>query len=131
MDFEGISSSYPIPQGGRAASEKITSLFQPDMFLSSRYFDDRRANTLVEPEKRLMLAILEDAIDCFRENYSAPCGKSKLLFDETQEWVFCANDWVFGFDNICSFLGFNPEYIRKGLVRWEENKFHSNAAGPS
>ena len=127
MDFGRISS---IQHGGRTPSEKITSLFQPDMLLSSRYFDDRPANTLIEPEKRLMLAILQDAIDCFRDNHWAPCGKSKWLFDETQEWIFGANDWFFGFENICGVLGFNPEYIRKGLMRWRKNKFQSNAVGP-
>ena len=27
-------------------------------------------------------------------------------------------DWVFSFENICEALGFNPAYVRKGLLRW-------------
>jgi len=48
--------------------EKIASLFQPDTLLSAQYFDTLRRKTLLEPEKRLMLAILEDAINCFQDN---------------------------------------------------------------
>ena len=131
MDLEEIGSSYAVQQGGRTASEKIISVFHPDMVLSPCYFDDRPANTLIEPEKRLMLAVLQDAIDCFRDNHRAPCGKSKLLYDETQDWIFGTNDFVFGFENICSVLGFNPEYIRKGLMRWRENQSQNTAVGPS
>lgn len=45
--------------------EKLASLFQPDTLLSTQYFDNLRRNNLLEPEKRLMLALLEDAIHSF------------------------------------------------------------------
>ena len=41
--------------------EKLTLLFQPDMLLSHQYFASFRTKRL-EPEKRLMLAVLEDAV---------------------------------------------------------------------
>jgi hypothetical protein len=90
--------------------------------LSEQYFANRRRKTLLQPEKKLMLAILEDAVNCFQDHHWARCGKSKQLFDETQEWIFGANDWVFGFENVCSALGFDPEYIRVGLARWREKR---------
>jgi hypothetical protein len=45
--------------------ERIGSLFQPDSLLVAQYFGTLRRETLFEPEKRLMLAILEDAINGF------------------------------------------------------------------
>ena len=45
--------------------EKLGSLFQPDTLLSAQYFDNLRRKTLLEPEKRFMLVLLEDAIHCF------------------------------------------------------------------
>jgi hypothetical protein len=65
---------------------------------------------------------LEDAINCFQDNHRARCGKSKQFFDEAQEWIFGVSDWVFGFENICSALVFNPLYIRAGLLRWKEKE---------
>jgi hypothetical protein len=131
MESETASSPYTREQAGLTAGEKITSLFRPDILLSAQYFDDRRGKTLLEPEKKLMLAILEDAINCFQENHLARCGKSKQLFDEAQGWIFEVNsDWVFGFENICSALGFNPEYIREGLVRWREKELSKRRNAP-
>jgi len=129
MDSAGESSSFIRRQTGLTASEKVASLFQPDALLSAQYFDNRRARIGAEPEKRLMLAILEDAIDCFRDNHSAQCGKSKKLFDQAQAWIFGASDWFYGFENICSALGFNPEYIRKGLIRWGKKQLSNPRGG--
>ncbi|PYJ71936.1 MAG: hypothetical protein DME76_00210 [Verrucomicrobia bacterium] len=122
MDSERESSPYTREQTCLTASEKIASLFQPDTLLSAQYFDDRRRKAPLEPVKRLMLAILEDAINCFQDNHRARCGKSKRLFDEAREWIFGVSDWVFGFENICSALGFEPQYIRAGLLRWKEKE---------
>jgi hypothetical protein len=77
-----------------------------------------------------MLAILEDAIDCFRDNCSAKQGKKKRLFDNAKGWLFGSDDWVFGFQNICSVLGLNPEYVLKGLVRWQTNKLSQHPSAP-
>jgi hypothetical protein len=123
MDSERTSSSYSIEQAGVTANEKITSLFQPDVLLPGQYFDDRCRKTHLEPEKRLMLAILEDAIQCFQDSHSARCGRSKRLFDEVQRWILDARgDWVFSFESICGVLELDPEYIRKGLVRWRQKE---------
>jgi hypothetical protein len=64
MESETATSYHSKEQTGLTASN-VTSFFHPDTVLSAQFFDDRRSITLLEPEKRLMLAILEDAIDCF------------------------------------------------------------------
>jgi hypothetical protein len=101
--------------------EKITSLFQPDTLLSAQYFDTLRRKTRLEPEKRLMLAVLEDAIISFQDNLFAQRSKNQRLFDEAEQWITTpGGDWMFSFDNVCESLGFNPEYVRRGLLRWQE-----------
>jgi len=116
MNFEAGNSSYVTPQLTEA--EKYASLFQPDTLLAVEYFDDRRGQTFLEPEKKLMLAVMEDAINCFQDNHSARFGKRKQLFDDAQQWIFAVSDEIFSFENICHALGFDPEYVRKGLLRW-------------
>ena len=101
--------------------EKLASLFQPDTLLSAQYFDNLRRNNLLEPEKRLMLALLEDAIHSFQDNLSAQTVRKKKLFDETEDWIVeTGGDWIFSFDHVCETLGFSPEYVRQGLLRWKE-----------
>lgn len=101
--------------------EKIASLFQPDMLLSAQYFENLRRKTHFEPEKRLLLAILEDAINCYQDNLISRSVKKKRLFEETEQWILDADaDWIFSFDSVCEALGLNPEYVRQGLLRWKD-----------
>jgi hypothetical protein len=106
----------------QSVDEKITSFFHFDALLSAQYFDTLRRKTLLEPEKRLMLAVLDDAIHCYRDNLFSRRGKNKQLFDAAKEWITAPGDnWIFCFDNVCESLGFNPEYVRRGLLQWKGN----------
>jgi hypothetical protein len=44
------------------------SLFQPDTLLPDQYLATFRRKYRLDPERRLMLAVLENAIDCFQKN---------------------------------------------------------------
>ncbi len=108
--------------------EKIASLFQPDTLLPAQYFETYRRNTPLEPEKRLVLALLEDAILCFQDNVLAQSGKRKKLFDEAEEWILEAgDDWVFSFVNICETFGIHPQYLRNGLMKWKQKKLRERS----
>jgi hypothetical protein len=102
---------------GAVDSARVT---QPDVLASAQY-ENVRQTKILEPEKSLMLAILEDAVRCFQENHNARCGNRKRLFGEAQRWIFQpSSDWVFSFENVCAVLGFDPQYVRCGLRRWKE-----------
>ena len=132
MDWEKGSTVFTRDQSGLTPDERIGSLFQPDSLLSAHYFGTLRRESLLEPEKRLMLAILKDAIQCFQDNLFTRNEKNRRLFEEAQEWIVETDgDWVFSFQNICEALGFNPAYMRHGLLRWMANtlpKRHNEAA---
>jgi hypothetical protein len=103
--------------------EKITSLFEPDTLVSAQYFQNFRRKTCLEPEKRLILAMLEDAVSCFQVYVTARSGKGKKLFNDAEEWIMIKHDdWIFSFASACEMLGFNPEYVRQGLRRWKQKK---------
>ena len=103
--------------------ERIGLLFQPDSLLVAQYFETLRRKTLFEPEKRLILAILEDAINCFQDNLLAQDVRRSRLFHEVEEWIVEADsDGVFSFESICEVLGFSPRYVRQGLLRWKEKR---------
>ncbi|TMA12624.1 MAG: hypothetical protein E6J89_04180 [Deltaproteobacteria bacterium] len=111
-----------MDQAAAVFEETLGSLFQPDTLIPDQYFETFRRKRL-EPEKQLMLAVLEDAVRCFQDNVMARSGKRKKLFDEAEEWILEENsDWLFSFESTCEVLGFNPQYVRQGLLRWKKKK---------
>ena len=103
--------------------EKLPGLFEPDTLLPIQYFEAMRRKHLLEGEKRLILSVLEDAIECFMKCIDSPTNKGQRLFREADEWIFLEDKrWVFSFDNVADMLDINPEYMRRGLREWKERK---------
>jgi hypothetical protein len=71
-------------------------------------------------ERRLLLGVLEDALHCFLEYRFERKGKGGRIFREVQEW-FASTDtsWLYSFENICAILHLEPDYLRRGLQRWQ------------
>jgi hypothetical protein len=105
---------------GLSMEERVTSLFQPDTLLPEQYLDTYRRKLHLEPEKKLMLAILEDGIACFQKYLFARDSKGKALFREAEAWVEeKGGEAVFSFDAVCESLGLDPNYLRRGLSVWK------------
>ena len=127
MEWKSAGSEATRDRSGLTMDEKITSLFQPETLLSAHYYGNLRRTTLIQPEMRLTLAMLEDAINCFQDNLTAESGKGKMLFNEAEEWILEEDgDWIFSFRNVCELLGFNPAYVRQGLLRWKQERQRHN-----
>lgn len=76
-----------------------------------------------EGEEGLMLAVLDNAIECFQKYVLAQREREKRLFREAEEWIVEKDsDWFFSFENICETLQLYPDYIRQGLLCWKEAK---------
>jgi hypothetical protein len=104
------------------SEDRLSPLFQPDTLMSDEYFANYRRRIPLEPEKTLLLAILEDGVRTFQDNIFAETGKKRVLLDEAREWLFTDGvEHVFSFNSVCSSLGLDPGYIRRGLKRWEEH----------
>jgi hypothetical protein len=122
MAGQSVGSRITRDETGLATNdENIASLFQPDSLLSAQYFDNLRRKILLEPEKSLMLAVLQDAVNNYQNNMMSQDKKGKRRFADAEDWIVQAgSDWIFSFENVCEALGFNPAYVRKGLLRWKE-----------
>jgi hypothetical protein len=79
-----------------AVDERFSGLFQPDTLLPSQFFDRVRRRSEHEGERRLMIAVLEDAVE-----------------DPDRSWLF-------SFQNICDVLDIDANYLRRGLHAWKE-----------
>ena len=96
--------------------DRLSPLFQPDTLMSDEYFANYRRRIPLEPEKTLLLAVLEDGVRTFQDNIFAETGKKRVLLDEAREWLFTDGfEHVFSFNSVCTSLGIDPGYIRRGL----------------
>lgn len=101
------------------AGEIFEALFQPDVTAPAAYIDRLKRSTPLEPERLLLLAVLQDAIESFQKHFSSTREKERQLYAEARAWIFDdQRDWIFSFANVCDLLDLNPAYLRKGLSRW-------------
>ena len=94
---------------------------EPETILPAQFFDRVQIDASLQPEKRLMLAVLEDGVGTFQKYSGIPGRRARRLFTEAEEW-FASDDieWPFAFVNVCQGLGLEPQYIRRGLRGWQE-----------
>ena len=76
-----------------------------------------------EGEERLMLAVLESAVEDFQKYFLARHPSEKKLFQQAEDWFLEKNsDELFSFGYVCETLGLHPDHIRKSLMVWKEAK---------
>jgi hypothetical protein len=108
-------------RGFSGGHDRLAGLFEPDVLLPAQYFAAFRRSGGLERERLLMLAVLEDAIDCYQKYAHARDPRGRQIFDESREWVHSDDRaWLFSFENICDTLEINADYVRRGLREWRE-----------
>jgi hypothetical protein len=100
--------------------ETALPVFQPDTLLPSQFFTSLRQKVFVEGEKRLMAAVLADAVEVYMKQAFNTDPRARQLFLDAETWIFSdePGPWFFSFNNISDMLGLEPEYIRRGLLEW-------------
>ena len=102
-----------------AMQDRGGGLFEPDVLLPGQFFSFFRKEAGFDRERRLMLAVLEDAIDCYQKYAHTNDQRGRQLFAESYDWIMSPDRrWLFSFENICQIVDMNPDYIRQGLQRW-------------
>jgi len=110
-------------RGVISAQDRLAGLFEPDVLLPAQFFAAFRRLGGLDRERLLMLAVLEDAIDCFQKYAFAKDPRGRQLFAEAAEWVDSFDKgWLFSFENICDTLEIAPGYVRRGLSEWRERQ---------
>jgi hypothetical protein len=98
--------------------EEKASFVQSDPLLSLQFLNTYGGRTQQEPERMLMLAVLEDAVTCIQKYASVSKGKEKRWFREAMEWILTTDyDWVFSFNNVCEAVGMSSSCLRRALIR--------------
>jgi hypothetical protein len=119
----------------RAAKTNIAalapSLFQVDELAPYEYEANCRRKDRYGPEERLLFAILEDAIFCYRGYLVAPREGDRALFSEAERWIFEDGAEFVSFNNICETLKIDPAYVRRGLRAWRDRQLERTCRSES
>jgi len=84
-----------------------------DLILPAQHFGPSKK---AAPERRLMIAVLEDAINCVTRYRLATDGRARRLFNEEQQWLFSEETaWPYSFACICDVLDLDPDAVRQSL----------------
>jgi hypothetical protein len=95
----------------------------PDHYplLPSQYAEMTCTRAGTEPERRLLLAILTDAIVTFQARAASPRRGARREFEEAARWLFSEDrTWPCSFVNVCEALGIEPAPLRRALIEWRQ-----------
>lgn len=115
-----MNEEFDVDIGAFSANEADGFQFQSDILAPYEYWQTYRAKRSRQPELELMNAVLEDALLCYFKNLECRTRRQKKIFRETQEWFFNNDeDGLFTFKSLCSHLGIDSNYIRRGLMLYK------------
>lgn len=98
-------------------------LFEDDTTAPLEFLEISRRKDHPEPEKKLMFALLTDAVFCFQHYLDARQRSRKKLFVAADQWIFATEgEGLYAFESVCEHLDIDPNYLRGRLRRWKERK---------
>ena len=108
----------------RFSQEEKRKLFgQPDVLCVHEYLHVYQCRPAETPERRLLAAVLRDAIDCYLRHCCAKNRHRKRSFREAEEWFFgSSGEDVFSLESVCGILNIDPSYVRKSLLRRKDKE---------
>src|SRR3989442_6067724 len=97
----------------------LESELAPASILPAQLQDRPFGGARIQPEKRLQVAVLADAVLTFHRWAADKRARARGLFAEVEAWFASDDaDGPFTFITICDSLKFDPSYIRRGLRHW-------------
>jgi hypothetical protein len=116
-DNRQLSSSPTMAEVEETALAQITG---PDVLTPGQYYDgSRRDDPETHAIKRLMFAVLADAVRCFQTCTGARSRAARRILIETETWISDRDaEGPFTFEGICEMLGMEPGRLREGLREW-------------
>lgn len=96
---------------------------ETDVLASHKYFNVYRQTKPAEPERRLMFAVLVEAVQTYQKFACSTTVRGQALFCEAETWFWDQDyEGVFSFSNICEVFELDPALFRRGLLKWRVNR---------
>ena len=125
-----VVAASDAPAGARRVGRPPAFLaFDFESVLPAQWFRDERA--ALQPAKRLMLAVLTDAIELVLQD-PAPVSARRAYFQRrAADWLRSTDRrWFFSFVNVCETLGLDAKRVRAGITRLVEEREARGATTP-
>jgi hypothetical protein len=105
-------------------AEQFDSEFSgAEVLVPAQFHGKRNSAAALESLRRLMVAVLVDAMRCVQSRFNAHQSARRQEYADARSWIFSDEDRaLFSFKAICDTLDMDPNAIRKYLAQWEENR---------
>jgi len=128
--FSDSSTAAAVAESIPPIPEPFRIELEPEIIVPAQFFAGFRHDASVRPEKRLMLAVLEEAVADFQKHVVTTSREGQRIFRELEEWFVSEDrDWPCSFANICDSLGIETSWLRTGLARWRDTQRGRHARG--
>lgn len=109
-------------QAQAQTDDRLAATMEPESYLPSQHFT-RSDNGPGAGVKRMMIAMLEDAIDVYRKHANTRGGKHERAFREAERWFELSDrSWLFSYESVCDTLGIDANRLRRALASWRASQ---------
>jgi len=107
-------------------------MLQSDFNLPIQEIESHRKQV---PEKHLMIAVLQDALECVVKYRHAHDLLGRRLFEDAESWLLAEDTgWPYSFECICAVLDLEPDAVRQRMrlvpSRWSANLPQATVMAP-
>lgn len=114
-----------------ANHDSASALMRPDVVLPEQFFGAPNSPPM-SPERRLMLAVLEEAVLTLLRHRRQPARRPRRAARDAAHWIEQSDpSWPFSFESICAALQLDADYVRQGLRAITESAGGADAARSS
>jgi hypothetical protein len=101
------------------AADDLLGIFEGGGVLPVQYGEMHRKKLPSEGERKLLFAVLEDAIRCYLKYRDGdPNSREHPEFLEATDWLSCEEEYgPFAFVSVCETLGINADRLRIGISK--------------
>ena len=104
-----------------ASDQKYEDVSRSAGILPVQLFKTYRAT--VTPERRLMAAVLQEAVRAYQRYRSASDDRSRRIYLDAEEWFESRDpEPLFSFENVCTRLAIDADQMRHDLRRWRDGE---------
>jgi len=99
-----------------AAHDDLPNIFAGVGILPIQYGESRLRKLPSEGERKLLFAVLEDAIRCYLRDRDRAEARNNEDFVEAVEWLSCDGECgPFSYVSVCEALGIDADCLRAGI----------------
>jgi hypothetical protein len=134
MKYSALAEVVPLEHAAYSSAKTNDSLpsWSEETLTPEQFFHSATDSAVAwSGERKLLLAVLQDAVGSFFRYRQDPTTRGRRLFRETHEWFWSTDrQWLCSFESICDNLHLDASYIRRGLKQYYDPVAFSSAPPP-